>query len=118
MKYEVYSMNFYENDFGFGTEPRSSKEFNSADEAIISYLKLKCDVTCKCISAKTREEALELVTCFVTNFGKYKKVAIEAGYNEGYIKYLHRESIKKVNDKVARFKDSEYYEQVDPFSLG
>lgn len=116
--YEVYSMNFYDNDFGFGAEQKSSNEYNSADEAIVNYLKLKCDVTCKCISAKTKKEALELVTCFVTNFGKYKRVAIEAGYNEGYIKYLHREAIKKVNNKVDRFKDSEYYEQVDPFSLG
>lgn len=116
--YEVYSMNFYDNDFGFETAQNRSNEYNSADEAIISYLKLKCDVTCKCISAKTKKEALELVTCFVTNFGKYRRVAIEAGYNEGYIKYLHREAIKKVNNKVDRFKDSEYYEQVDPFSLG
>lgn len=116
--YEVYSMDFYENDFGFGTEQNPSNEYNSADEAIVNYLKLKCDATCKCISAKTRQEALELVTCFVANFGKYKKVATEAGYNEGYIKYLHREAIKKVNNKVDRFKDSEYYEQVDPFSLG
>lgn len=116
--YEVYSMDFYENDFGFGKEPNSSKEYESADEAIMSYLKLKCDVTCKCISTKTKKEALELVTCFVTNFGKYKRLAIEMGYNEGYIKYLHREAIKKVNNKVDRFKDSEYYEQVDPFSLG